>query len=92
MLLEQSNRLVAVTGLRHHFHVGLLIDHSRESVAYHRMVIREDHPNLFLVATATITPLRARFGQPYAHPRSRTRLALRSPLPADRARRADACS
>src|SRR5207253_10010261 len=41
MLLVSRDRLTAVAGFRDHFPVGLLVDHGRQAVAHHRMIIGE---------------------------------------------------
>ncbi len=45
VLLVESDGIFTVDGLCDDFHVRLLIDHGREAVAYHRMIVREDHPD-----------------------------------------------
>ena len=48
VLLVQRDGLLAVAGFGDHFHVRLLIDHRREAVADHGVVIRQDDRDLSL--------------------------------------------
>src|SRR5438046_4090097 len=48
MLLISRDRLIAVACFRDHFHVGLLVDHGRQAVAHHRMIIGEYDANIRL--------------------------------------------
>ncbi len=48
MLLVQSDGFLAVAGFGDDFHVGLLVDHGRQAVTNHRVIIRQDHPNLLV--------------------------------------------
>jgi len=46
MLLIERDGLGAITCLGNHFHIGLLIDDRSETIANHRMVVRQNHADL----------------------------------------------
>src|SRR5437588_12082306 len=48
MLLVMRDPLIALACSRDHFHVGLLVDHGRQAVAHHRMIIGEYDANIRL--------------------------------------------
>jgi len=42
VLFVAGDRLLAIARLGHHLHVGLLVHHGGESVAHHRMIVRQN--------------------------------------------------